>query len=128
MAFRVEIALRAFNDLDEIADYITKNGSFDQAEKWFNGIVDAIRTLEDMPGRFPVADVSEELGQEVRLLLYGRRNRKYKVYYSIQQETPSTGTVRVFHVRHWARKSLSTDEVRELIDKAQDEAEAGGDV
>jgi plasmid stabilization system protein ParE len=128
MAFRVEIALRAFNDLDEIADYITKNGSFDQAEKWFNGIVDAIRTLEDMPCRFPVADVSEELGQEVRLLLYGRRNRKYKVYYSIQQGTPSTGTVRVFHVRHWARKSLSIDEVRKLIDKAEDESDAGGDV
>jgi plasmid stabilization system protein ParE len=69
MAFRVEIALRAFNDLDEIAEYITKNGSFEQAEKWFNSIVDAIGTLEDMPGRFPVADVSEELGQELRLLL-----------------------------------------------------------
>ena len=66
-------------DLDEIADYIKRNGSSRQAEEWFNGIVEAIRTLGDMPGRRPVADESEDLGQEVRVLLHGKRNRKYKV-------------------------------------------------
>jgi hypothetical protein len=34
-----------------------------------------------MPNRCPVADESEELEQEVHLLLYGKRNRKYRVYY-----------------------------------------------
>ncbi len=115
MAFRVEISPRAFDDLDEIARYIKEQSSFGQAEEWFNGIIAAMRTLEDLPQRCPVADVSKEVGQEVRLLLYGRRNRKYKVYYSIRQKTPSTGTVQVFHVRHWARKSLNTGELRELM-------------
>jgi plasmid stabilization system protein ParE len=64
MAFRVEISPRAFNDLDEIARYIKGQGSFEQAEEWFNGIIAAIRTLEEMPHRCPVADVSKELGQE----------------------------------------------------------------
>jgi plasmid stabilization system protein ParE len=127
MAFRVEIAPQAFNDLDAIAEYIKRNGSFDQAEEWFNGIVDAIRTLEDMPSRSPIADESEELGQEVRVLLYGKRNRRYKIYYAIRQETPSTGSVRVFHVRHWARERLSADEVRELMNETADETEAGED-
>jgi plasmid stabilization system protein ParE len=76
MAFRVEISPRAFDDLDEIARYIKQQGSFEQAEKWFNGIIAAIRTLEDLPHRCPVASESEELGQEVRLLLYGKRNRQ----------------------------------------------------
>jgi len=115
MAFRVEISPRAFNDLDDIAHYIKQRGSFDQAEKWFNGIIAAIRTLEDFPHRCQVAEESEELGQEVRLLLYGKRNRQYKVYYSVQQTKPSTGTVRVFHVRHWARTSLSSDQLRKLM-------------
>ncbi len=115
MAFRVEISPRAFNDLDEIARYIKRHSSFEQAEGWFNGIIAAIRTLEGMPSRCPVADVSKELGQEVRLLLYGKRNRQYKVYYSIRQRAPSAGTVQVFHVRHWARKSLNTDRLRELM-------------
>jgi plasmid stabilization system protein ParE len=115
MAFRVEISPRAFNDLDEIARYIRQHSSFEQANEWFSGIISAIQTLEDMPSRCPVADESEELGQEVRLLLYGRRNRKYKVYYSIRQRTVLTGTVQVFHVRHWARRSLNTDQLRQLM-------------
>ena len=76
MAFRVEVSPRAFRDLDKIARYIKGQSSLNQAEEWFNGIVAAIRTLENMPYRCPVADVSEELGQEVRLLLYGMRNRQ----------------------------------------------------
>jgi plasmid stabilization system protein ParE len=115
MAFRVEISPRAFNDLDEIARYIKQQSSFEQAEEWFNGIVTAIRTLEDMPSRCPVADESEELGQEVRLLLCGKRNRKYKVYCSIRHRTRSAGTIQVLHVRHRARKSLDIDQLRELM-------------
>lgn len=115
MAFRVEISPRAFQDLDEIAQYIEENSSFEQAEKWFNGIVAAIRTLEEMPNRCSVADESEELGEEVRLLLFGTRRRRYKVYYSVQQRTPSAGTVCVFHVRHSARRSLKPYQLRELM-------------
>jgi plasmid stabilization system protein ParE len=115
MAFRVEISPRAFDDLDGIARYIKQQASFGQAEEWFNGMIAAIRTLEHLPHRCRVADESQELGQEVRLLLCGKRNRQYKVYYSVQQTTPSTGTVRVFHVRHWARKTPDTDRLRELM-------------
>jgi plasmid stabilization system protein ParE len=115
MAFRVEISPQALSDLDEIAGYIEQQASFEQAEEWFNGIIAAIRTLEDMPHRCPVAEESKELGQEVRLLLHGKRNRQYKVFYSVQKKTRSTGTVQVFHVRHWARKSLDTDQLRELM-------------
>ena len=95
MASRVEIAPRAFDDLDEMADYIRRNGSFKQAEDWFNGIIAAIRTLEHMPSRCPIADESEDVGQQVRVLLHGKRNRRYKVYYAIQESGPSTGTVRL---------------------------------
>lgn len=115
MAFRVEISPRAFQDLDEIAQYIKQNGSFEQAEKWFNGIIAAIRTLQQMPNRCPMAVESEDVGQEVRLLLHGTRHRRYKIYFSVQERTPSAGTVHVFHVRHWARKDLTSDQVRELM-------------
>jgi plasmid stabilization system protein ParE len=115
MAFRVDISPRAFDDLDQIARYIKQQASFEQAEEWFNGIVAAIKTLEDLPHRCRVAEESRELGQEVRLLLHGKRNRQYKVYYSVQQTTRSKGTVRVFHVRHWARRTPNTDRLRELM-------------
>jgi plasmid stabilization system protein ParE len=115
MAFHVEISPRAFNDLDEIARHIKQQSSFQQAEEWFNGIIAAIRTLEDMPSRCRVAVESADLGMEVRLLLHGRRNRKYRVYFSLRERTRTTGVARVFHVRHWARTNLNTHQLRELM-------------
>ena len=112
MAFRVEIAPRAFEDLNQIAEYIKERGGFEQAQKWFNGAMDAITSLQEMPTKCPVAEESEDLGQEVRLLLNGRRNRRYKIYYSIHG---GTRTIRVFHVRHWAR-AVRADEMQELMD------------
>ncbi len=116
MAFRVEIAPQAFDDLDSIADYIREYSSFSVAEKWFNGIIDDIASLREMPAKCPVAPESEDIGEEVRLLLHGRKNRAHKIYYAINYETPSSGTVQVFHVRHWARKPVSEDELQDLID------------
>ena len=124
MAFRVEIEPQAFDDLNSIADYIKASSSFAVAETWFNAVIDDIASLKEMPARCPVAPESEDLGQEVRILLHGRRKRTYRIYYTIDYETPSTGRVRVFHVRHWAREPLGEDEIQELIDDMEDE-EAG---
>ena len=77
-----------------------------------------------MPARCPVAPESEDIGQEVRLLLHGRRNRSYKIYYAIHHETTSAGAVQVFHVRHWARKPVSEDELQDIIDDLGGEAPA----
>ena len=117
MAFRVEISPRAFHDLDGITGYIEQQASFEQAEQWFNGMIAAIRTLGEFPHRCPIADECQALGHEVRVLLHGKRNRQFKVFYSVQQKTTSTGSVFVFHVRHWARKGLNIESLRELIGK-----------
>jgi len=114
MVFRVEISPQAFGDLDDIAGYITERGSFESAQRWFNAIMDAIRTLRKLPGRCPAAEESKAVGTEVRLLLHGRRGHSYGVYFAIDYET---AMVRVFHVRHWARKPLNADEFEDLMDE-----------
>jgi plasmid stabilization system protein ParE len=111
MAFRVEISPEALENLDTIATHIQRHGSFESAERWFNGIVIAIRSLGEMPSRCPLAGVSDDLQTEVRLLLHGKRNRRYKVYFAIHHEST---TVRVFHIRHWARKPVEKGELEEL--------------
>lgn len=118
MAFRVEIEPRALADLDAIAEDIQERGSFESAERWFNGILDAVRHLGDFPLACPVAEESEELGREVRLLLHGKRRRAYKVYYAVHEESES---VRVFHVRHWGRRSMSADEIEQLMEDLRGE-------
>jgi plasmid stabilization system protein ParE len=111
MVFRVELSPQAFEDLDSIAEYIRKRGSFESAERWFTGIMDAIRGLEELPARCPRAVEPEELEFDIRVLFYGKRNRRYKVYFAIHEQTK---TVRVFHVRHWARKPTHANDLNAL--------------
>lgn len=120
MAFRVEVAPRAFEDLDEIAEYIKRKSDFRQAEEWFNGIIAAIQSLSEMPGRCPIASESRDLKHEIRVLLHGRRNRTYKVYFSIERSTRTSGKIYVFHVRHWARRALSGREIGAVLDESQE--------
>ena len=111
MGFRVEIQPQAFDDLDAIAGYIAAQSSHAIAERWFNAIFEEIYTLSEMPARCAVANESAELGRDVRVLLHGRRNRMYKVYFVINGSSPSGGSVQVLHVRHWAKKPMSGDEL-----------------
>jgi plasmid stabilization system protein ParE len=113
MAFRVEISPQAFENLGRISAYIRHRGSFESAEPWFNRIVAAIKPLRDAPQRCPLAEESRQLQAEVRLLLHGKRNRRYKIYFTIHK---ATGTIRVFHVRHWARKPTGTGDLDDLMD------------
>ena len=122
MAFDVLITDEAFRDLDEISGFIRTNSSLDRGRKWFASITASIISLREMPSRCSVCPESEE-DLEVHVLLHGSKTRTYKIYFTVCQDTPTSGTVRVFHIRHWARKALSTDELQELMDElAEDEA------
>ena len=112
MGFRVDFAPQALRDLSDIADYIKKRGSLESAERWFNGIFADIHSLDETPARCRVANASAEAGMEIRLLLHGRRNRQYKVYFTIDARQK---TVHVLHVRHWARRPLSGEEWAEKL-------------
>jgi plasmid stabilization system protein ParE len=118
MAFRVEVSPRAFEDLDAISTYIRRHGSLESAEVWFNGLIAAIETLRQTPQRCPLAEESRQLRTEVRLLLYGKRNRRYKVYFAIHEETE---TIRVLHVRHWARRPAGAGDLDDLTDGAAEQ-------
>ena len=83
MAFRVEITPQAFDDVDSIATYIKQQSSFGVAQKWFNGVMDAIGSLTHMPARCPVAPESADIGQEARMLIRGRKTRAYRIYFAI---------------------------------------------
>lgn len=116
MDFRVELAPRAFQDLNELTNHIKTFGSPERAAKWLDGILEAIGSLRRLAARCPIAAESADLGFEVRVLLYGRRYRGYKVYFATHDVSK---TVRVFHVRHWARRLLATRELLRLAREGQ---------
>jgi plasmid stabilization system protein ParE len=117
MAFRVELAPQALADLDAIATHIAEQSSHSVAERWFNRMIDAIGTLTEMPERCTIAGESKELARQLRVLLVGPRNHAYKVYFDVVQSASDAGTVRVVHVRHWARRSPGTAELRDIVNE-----------
>ncbi len=120
MAYEVLITDQAFADLDSITGFIKSQASLGVARKWLAAILGTIDTLREMPGRCPPAPDAEELGDAVRLLLHGNKNRAYKIYLKIMRATESSGSVQVLHVRHWARKPLTNEELEELMADEQE--------
>jgi plasmid stabilization system protein ParE len=109
--FRVESSPRVLDELVAIAVYIGRRGSLEIAERWVGGFEALLMDLGTMPARHPIISESEQLGFEIRLLLYGRGNRAYKAYYSVDLQAR---IVRVFHVRHWARRQPTAAELTEF--------------
>jgi plasmid stabilization system protein ParE len=69
------------------------------APLWYNGLIEAILSLENMPGRCPLAPESAAVNaEEIRQLLYGTPPHLYRILFSIRSET-----VVILHVRHAAR-------------------------
>ena len=105
MGFNVEISPRALRDLDELAAELKdRSQSYTVARKWFLAVVDAIDSMGEMPERCPVVTEAQDQIECVRLLLHGKPNRRYRIYYCVRKLGPSNGTV-------------SEGELQELIDQ-----------
>ena len=73
----------------------------DGAARWWNGLEAAILSLEQMPTRCPLAPENEEFEEEIRELLYGKRQHRYRILFTVREQT-----VVVLHIRHGAREYL----------------------
>jgi plasmid stabilization system protein ParE len=98
-AFHVELTDRASLDLESIYNDINAESS-DAAAAWFNGLEEAVFSLEWSPERGPE---TREYSR-VRQLLYGHKPHLYRILYSIQR---STRHVIVLHIRHGARDAFN---------------------
>ncbi len=98
MIFRVELTARAQRDLAAIYDYIHAESSI-RAFQWFNGLADAILSLENHPERGPITRENPRLRQ----LLYGNKPHLYRIIYSVRKRS---GVVSVLHLRHGTRQDF----------------------
>src|SRR4051794_12966888 len=106
MNFRLVIQPPAKLDIDAAFVYIA-NRSMTAAQRWVDGLEDAIRSLAMFPRRCGIAPESREFPDEIRQLIYGRRSGRYRVLFVIRGRT-----VRVLHVRHGAQQTMSPDEIQ----------------
>ncbi|MGO9443149.1 MAG: type II toxin-antitoxin system RelE/ParE family toxin [Thiobacillaceae bacterium] len=112
MTFRVVIQPGAERDIWAAAQWIEdQSKSPAKALRWVRGIRAKVETLKANPKRCPVDPDSEAYGEEVRLLLYGKRHGRYRVLFAIRGNT-----VHVLTVRHSARRSLAEQMEQDEVD------------
>ena len=88
MSFRVILQPRAEQDLDDTARFLLdRSKSRAVALRWLRGIRSKINTLKASPHRCPVDPDSAAYGQEIRVLLYGKRRGVYRVLFTIRGDT-----------------------------------------
>jgi toxin ParE1/3/4 len=78
MRYPVRLAERALRDMEDIYRSIGADAS-GPAFAWFNGLAEAIYSLERFPNRGPVALESKKL----RHLLFGKKPHVYRIIYGL---------------------------------------------
>ena len=103
MVYRVKLTPRAQKDVEELFEWVIHRAPH-QGSLWYQGLIEAIKSLENHPERCAIAPEGRELRQPVRQLLYGKR--PYKIFFWIK-----AGEVHILHVRRGARRpwNLSRD-------------------
>jgi plasmid stabilization system protein ParE len=99
--YRVNLAGRALRDVETIYDAVEADTSL-QAFAWFNGLVQAIYSLE----RFPDRGTAVSGSKRFRQLLFGKRPSVYRIIYAIDKRNR---VVNVLHIRHAARAVRSAE-------------------
>lgn len=94
--YRVEVTEPAYLEIEETENWIASDSPV-AAERWAAGLLEALRSLDTMPARCPLAPESQDHAEEIRQLIYGR----YRALFTIRPDR-----VVILHVRHGARLPL----------------------
>ncbi len=106
MKYRVRLAAKAEADVDRVLRWFHEQQAAIAGGRWFARFMGTIDTLETHPERCGVADESEELGVEIRELLFGKRHGVYRILFQIDGKT-----VQILRVWHGARDRVSTEDL-----------------
>ena len=99
----VVITDKAWAEVEEAYDWLADR-SPQSARKWKLGLLDAVTQLETMPRACSLAPESDYFAREIRQLLYGKRQHKYRILFDIREQT-----VVAQHVRHGAQRPLEEE-------------------
>ena len=108
MTYRVEISSVAEAEADQAFLWMAQQISQDAAKRWYQGLLQAIGSLAEMPKRCPLAPENSTFSLEVRQLLYGKGRSKYRVIFAIIENTDNPA-VRILHIRHSAKRKLDRE-------------------
>jgi plasmid stabilization system protein ParE len=101
MKYKLIISPRAKQDRDRAFEWYTANYSKEFADRWYEGISNAVESLRRDPMRCAQAHEADQFPFAVYELLYGRRRNKHRILFTIHDDT-----VVILHLRHSAQRDL----------------------
>jgi plasmid stabilization system protein ParE len=104
--YQVEITANALRDVDGILHWFQNQQALAAAGRWYSQLMSRINTLERHRERCRLAAEADELGIELRELLFGKRRGIYRILFVIDERT-----VNVVHIRHAARRAVSSSDL-----------------
>jgi plasmid stabilization system protein ParE len=92
LEYSVEITEVALGDAENYVRFMQEGRQEPlAAERWWNGLIDAIRSLETMPGRYPVIPEQKHFARELRHLVYA----SHRIIFSVSGKRVTV--VRIYH-------------------------------
>ena len=112
MTYRVILQPQAERDIQHQARWIVEQSkSPSKALRWVRSIRTKIDKLKVSPALCPVDPDSDAYGEEVRVLLHGKRHQKFRILFVLRGDA-----VRVLTIRHAARRGIAEEMEGEDID------------
>lgn len=106
MPFALRILRRASADIDDKFESLRRHLGRAAAVRWRAKLEACFMKLEELPSVWPLADEAEELGVDLRNVLFGKRRHVYRVLFSFDGTTIS-----VHRIRHAAQDRLTKNDL-----------------
>src|SRR6266851_5337025 len=110
MAYKVRLTALAEADAYAAFERI-RAASPAHAERWLTGLFQAVLSLGEMPARCPLIPEAEEIGRDIRQLVYGKRSGIHRIIFDIQEQSDEGPRVRVLRVWHGSRERLRVEDI-----------------
>lgn len=106
MTYKVAVTDRAFDELDSACQWWAEHRSAEQALRWYNRFIKAIRGLANNPERHPLAPENHAFPYELRQFVYGvGRRPTHRAVFTVRPDL-----VLVLRIRHLAQQEISPDD------------------
>src|SRR5262245_17302505 len=101
MAFRVLVDPAALAEAEEHFLWLRERAPR-EAQRWFQGLWNAVELLAEMPNRCSLAPEGHALERTIRQLLFGRPPHIHRILFVVVNDE-----VRILRIRHAARSEAS---------------------
>ena len=106
MTYRVRLTAKAEADIDASLAWFRDQKAMAEGERWFLRLSAKIGSLATRPERCSVALESEDIGLEIRELLFGKRQAVYRILFRIEKRV-----VVVLRVWHGSRDRIARSDL-----------------